>query len=111
MEIKLITQIIYISYFFNSKNVKVTIDAKNKILVYEKNKNKITVNREDIHNCEINIPNNKAFTLSDYSYVWFVLKDGKRFVINNFVAEPYDIVNNFKPNYKVTKVGFPFLPL
>ena len=81
------------------------------ILVYEKNKNKITVNREDIHNCEINIPNNKAFTLSDYSYVWFVLKDGKRFVINNFVAEPYDIVNNFKPNYKVTKVGFPFLPL
>jgi hypothetical protein len=103
--------IIYISYFFNSKNVKVTIDAKNKILVYEKNKNKITVNREDIHNCEINIPNNKAFTLSDYSYVWFVLKDGKRFVINNFVAEPYDIINNFKPNYKITKVGFPFLPL
>ncbi len=103
--------IIYISYFFNSKNVKVTIDAKNKILVYEKNKNKITVKREDIHNCEINIPNNKAFTLSDYSYVWFVLKDGKRFVINNFVAEPYDIINNFKPNYKATKVGFPFLPL
>lgn len=105
------SSIVHLSYWFKNNGAVVSIDTKSKTLSYKKGGQLIKFNREDIINCEINEARSSKAPWNSYSYIWFVLKDKRQVVISNFITQPENIINEFKPNFKVEKRTIPFLPI
>jgi hypothetical protein len=103
--------IVHISYWFKNKNVRVIIDRNEKTLTYEKNGKIIKFNRSDIKLCELNHSSYSRSTMTDYSYLWFILNDKQKIVITNFVTEPENIINALNLKYTSEKRTAPFLPI
>ena len=103
---------LHLSYYFKSTGIGVQIDKTGHQIDLLKNDTKISFTRDDIFRCEIVSGKASGFSIAEkYSYVWFVLHNGKRYVITNFVAPPEQVVESLQCKFDIKLRTVPFLPL
>jgi len=87
---------LHIEYFINDINVSLTIDSRNRQVIYEKYKHRIVFNFNEIEKL-LFFGETKDFnnlTTQNYSYYYFEVKDNKSFIITSLVIRNIDHLIN-----------------
>jgi hypothetical protein len=104
------TFILHLTYYLKNNNAKVTIDTKNHVLTYIKGGTEIKFNRDDIFRAQVTIVDSGRVSWTNYSYVWFILKDKRYVTVTCFIGDPYKIVGALNCKFEEQTRMIPLLP-
>ncbi|MCC6372992.1 MAG: hypothetical protein IT236_18460 [Bacteroidia bacterium] len=103
---------IHLQYLFKNYAARVMIDKDNHELSFIKGGKEIRFNRSDIFRCQYTIGKHSTLsTTHNYSYVWFILNDGRYICITCFVAKAEELLAAINCKYEIKYRLLPFLPV
>jgi len=104
--------LIHLTYFLKNYSAKAKIDTRNHEITYMKGSKEIKFNRDDIYRCQVTTGKRSLYsTVHNYSYVWFILNNGKHITLTCFMADPYEIIAALNCKCEEKQSILPFLPI
>ena len=102
--------ILVLTYCLHNYGASVLVNRSEKTIEYRKGKEVIHFKRNDIKRCSVNAYTGGKFRpWKGMSYLWIVLHDGRRLVITNLVADPWDIIRALDLHYESENRTIPFI--
>lgn len=99
--------LLLLTYSFHDGGVRLIVSETEKSLTLIKGEKEHSFSRDQIYRCEV-IEARKGPWMG-FRYLWIVLKDRRKFVITNLVAEPSEVVDYLNLHHTVDQVFIPFI--